>query len=160
MKPVFIRSSYYYYCEKQICMRCTVTQLARGSYMREFELSHSNLINRIIKIIHTHNLHVKMLDFAPLKICRWKKAYCLRDYFAQAINFNKSPPFLTSAVTLCIIHYFTSNRMIVFWNTDFYSSHVIPLKETISNYFVNWLLPSLFANAKVRHTSLLRHWVK
>ena len=30
-KQVFIRSSYYCYCEKPICMRCTVTQLARES---------------------------------------------------------------------------------------------------------------------------------
>ena len=28
----------------------------RGSYVREFELSHSNLVNRIIKITHAHNL--------------------------------------------------------------------------------------------------------
>ena len=56
-----------------------------GSYMREFELSHSNLVNGIIKITHAHNLHVKMLDFAPFKICTWKNAYCLRDYFAQTI---------------------------------------------------------------------------
>ena len=34
-------------------MGCTVTQLARGSYVREFELSHSKLVNRIIKITHT-----------------------------------------------------------------------------------------------------------
>ena len=44
--------------------------------------------------------------------------------------------------------YFNFNRMIVCWNTDFYSSHVIPLNETISNYFVNLLLPSLFAKKK------------
>ena len=30
-KQVFIRSSYYYYCEKPICMRCTVKKLARES---------------------------------------------------------------------------------------------------------------------------------
>ena len=30
-KQVFIHSSYYYYCAKPICMRCTVTQLARES---------------------------------------------------------------------------------------------------------------------------------
>ena len=34
----------------------------RRSYVREFELSHSNLVNRIIKITHAHNLHVKMLQ--------------------------------------------------------------------------------------------------
>ena len=41
----------------------------RGSYVREFESSHSNLVNRITKITHAHNLHVKMLDFAPFTIC-------------------------------------------------------------------------------------------
>ena len=76
-KDVFIRSSYYYYCEKPVCMRCRITQFVRervglcpfrGSYVREFELSHSNLVNRIIKITHAHNLHVKMLDFGPFTI--------------------------------------------------------------------------------------------
>ena len=70
-------SSYHYYCEKPICMRCIVTQLARESvglcplrvsYVREFELSHSNLVNRIIKITHAYNLHVKMLVFGPFTI--------------------------------------------------------------------------------------------
>ena len=59
-------------------MRYTVTQFAResvglcsfrGSYVREFELSHSNLVNKIIKITHAHDLHVKKLDFAPFTIC-------------------------------------------------------------------------------------------
>ena len=60
-----------------------------GSYVREFELSHScNLVNRIVKITHKHNLHVKMLDFTPFKICRWKNTYCLWDYFAQTILTN------------------------------------------------------------------------
>jgi len=53
-------------------MRCRITQFApesvglcpsRGSYVREFELSHSNPVNRIIKITQAHNLHLKMLDF-------------------------------------------------------------------------------------------------
>ena len=35
----------------------------RGWYVREFELLHNNLVSRVIKIAHTHNLHVKMLDF-------------------------------------------------------------------------------------------------
>ena len=39
-----------------------------GSYVREFELSHGNLVNRIIKITHAHNLHVKMLVFGPFTI--------------------------------------------------------------------------------------------
>ena len=70
-------------------------------------------------------------------------------------DFNKSPPFQKSAIKLCITHYFTSNGMIVCWNTDFYLSHVILLNETISNHFVNWLLPSLFANAKVASLSFI-----
>ena len=57
-------------------MRCRITQFAResvrlcpfGWYVREFELSHSNPVNRIIKITHAHNLHVKMLDFGPFTI--------------------------------------------------------------------------------------------
>ena len=67
-----------YYCEKPICMGCTVTQLAResvglcpfrGSHVREFEfISHSKGVNRIIKINHAHNLHVKMLVFGPFTI--------------------------------------------------------------------------------------------
>ena len=56
-----------------------------GSYVREFKLSHSNLVNRIVKIAHTRNLHVKMLDFAPFTICKWKNALCLPDYFAETI---------------------------------------------------------------------------
>ena len=75
-KDVFIRSSYYYYCEKpawdveshilhvKVSDRCPF----RGSYVREFELSHSNPVNRITKITHAHNLHVKMLDFVPFTI--------------------------------------------------------------------------------------------
>ena len=76
-KEVFIRSSYYYYYEKSGCMRCTVTQFTResiglwpfgGLYVREFELSHSNLVSRIIKITHAHNMHVKVLDFVHFTI--------------------------------------------------------------------------------------------
>ena len=33
-----------------------------ATYMREFKLSHSNLVNRIIKITCSHNLRMKMLD--------------------------------------------------------------------------------------------------
>ena len=73
-KDVFIRSSYYYYCEKPVCLRYRITQFARASvglcpfsglYVSEFKLSHSNLVNKITKITHAHNLHVKMLDFDP-----------------------------------------------------------------------------------------------
>ena len=59
-------------------MRYTVTQFAResvglcpfrGSYVREFELSHSNPVSRIITINHEHNLQVKTLDFARSAKC-------------------------------------------------------------------------------------------
>ena len=58
-------------------MRCRIKQFAResvrlcpfrGLYVREFKLSHSNRVNRIIKITHAHNLFVKMLDFSPFTI--------------------------------------------------------------------------------------------
>ena len=51
-------------------MRCRITQFAResvglcpsrGSYVREFELSHSNPVNRIIKI--THELKLFTIKF-------------------------------------------------------------------------------------------------
>ena len=40
----------------------------RCLYVREFELSHGDLVNRIIKVTHAHNLHVKMLVFGPFTI--------------------------------------------------------------------------------------------
>ena len=64
-KEVFKHLSYCCYCEKLVCMRCTVTQFAResvglcpfrGSYVREFELSHSNPVSRITTINHAHSL--------------------------------------------------------------------------------------------------------
>ena len=39
-------------------------------------------------LTHAHNLHVKMLDFAPFTICTLRSAYCLRAYFAQTILTN------------------------------------------------------------------------
>ena len=75
-KDVFICPSYYYYCEKP-AWDVESDSFAResvglcpfsGSYVREFELSHSNPVNRIIKLTRAHNLHVKMLDFGPFTI--------------------------------------------------------------------------------------------
>ena len=77
-------------------MRCRITQFAResvglcpfrGSYVREFELSHSNRVNRIIKITHAHNLHVKMLDFGPFTMIRMqkKKANCSLSNFLKRV---------------------------------------------------------------------------
>ena len=64
-----------YYCEKQICMRSSVTELVRESVglcshsrvVRDgIRVKRSNLVNKIPKISYAHNLHVKMLDFARL----------------------------------------------------------------------------------------------
>ena len=124
----------------------TVTQLAHESvglcslswFVHE---GIRELVNRIIKIAHAHNLHMKMLDFAPLKICTWKNAYCLQDYFTQVI---KSPPFLTPAIKLCIIqcsdwylNIITSlpSELSNCQNTDFYSFHVIDLAWISSDCF-------------------------
>ena len=56
-------------------MRCRITQFARASVglcpfpgLCVRELSDRNLVNRIIKITHAHNLHLKMLDFGPFTI--------------------------------------------------------------------------------------------
>ena len=55
-------------------LKAIVTQLAREvldfapfrrSYVREFELSHSKLVNRIIKITHPHNLHNEAVGLSP-----------------------------------------------------------------------------------------------
>ena len=90
-------------------MRCTVTQLAResvglcpfrGSYVREFELSHINRVNRIIKITHAHNLHVKMLVFGPFTIRTLKKRKLFTTKFSQTILRNHLG-FTTSAIKLC-----------------------------------------------------------
>ena len=73
-------------------MRYTITQFAResvglcpfrGSYVREFELSHSNLVTRIMKITHAHGLRVKTLDFASFTIREIKKANCLLGNFLK-----------------------------------------------------------------------------
>ena len=55
----------------------------RGSYVREFELSHINRVNRTIKITHAYNLRVKMLDFGPFSIRRLKKTQIVY-YFGGA----------------------------------------------------------------------------
>ena len=83
-------------------------------------------------------------------------------------DFNKSPPFLTSAIKLCITQCWDWYPNIVILlptklsncrNADFYSSHVNPLNETISNYFVNWLLPSLFKQTNVTHLYLANGYI-
>ena len=87
-------------------MRCTVTQLAResvGLCPLSFELSHSNLVNRIIKITHAHNLHVKMLVFGLLQFVRKKKANCFTTKNSQAILRNHLGFITTPAIKLCFM---------------------------------------------------------
>ena len=73
-------------------MRCRITQFGgksvglcpfRGSSVREFELSHSYPVNRIMKITHADNLHMKMLDFSPFTIRTGKNADCLLENFLK-----------------------------------------------------------------------------
>ena len=52
--------------------KCWTLPPFRDSYVREFELSHSNRVNRIIKITHAHDLHVKMLVFKKTQIVYYK----------------------------------------------------------------------------------------
>ena len=153
MKQVFIRSSYYYYCEKPICMRCTVTQLARESvglcplrcsYVREFELSHSNRVNRIIKITHAHNLHVKMLVFDPFTIRALKKRKLFTTKFSQRFE----------EITLASLQHLQLNYVSCNVKVDsltiinfqenyqtaeiyFCSYHVAPLNKAVPIYCVN-----------------------
>ena len=75
----------------------------RGSYVREFELSHSNRVNRIIKITHAHNLHVKMLVFGPFTIRTLKKGKLFTTKFSQAILRNHLGFITTSAIKLCFM---------------------------------------------------------
>ena len=67
----------------------------RGSYVREFELSHSNLVNRIIKITHAHNLHVKGpredVGLQPFYNSYVKKTKIV-SYKIFSNDFKKSPP--------------------------------------------------------------------
>ena len=125
---------------------------------------HSNLVNRIIKITHAHNLLVRTLSL--LQLVR-EMTHIVYELICSN-DFNKSPPFLTSAIKLCIIQCWDWYPNIVILlptkltncrNADFYSSHVIPLNETISNYFVNWLLPSLFKQTNVTHLYLANGYI-
>ena len=75
----------------------------RGSYVREFELSHSNRVNRIIKITRAHDLHVKMLVFGPFTISTLKKRKLFTTKFSQAILRNHLGLITTSAIKLCFM---------------------------------------------------------
>ena len=73
----------------------------RGSYVREFELSHSNLVNKIIKITHAHNLH-EDVGLWP-SIVRKKEANCFTTKFSQTILRNHLGFITTSAIKLCFM---------------------------------------------------------
>ena len=75
----------------------------RRSYVREFELSHSKLVNRIIKVTHAHNLHVKMLVFRPFTIRTLKKGKFFTTKFCQTILRNHLGFIITSAIKLCFM---------------------------------------------------------
>ena len=72
----------------------------RGSYVREFELSHSKLVNRIIKITLAQNLHVKMLVLGPFTIRTLKKGKLFTTKFSQVILRNHLGFITTSAIKL------------------------------------------------------------
>ena len=80
----------------------------RGSYVREFALSHSNPLSRIIKITHAHNLHVKMSDFFPFTIYLYvieRKLFTRK--FAEMIIRNHLG-FTESAIKLCLMQHYRS----------------------------------------------------
>ena len=94
-KDVFIRSSYYYYCEKKAGMKCRIKHFAResvgfcpyrGSEVKEFQLSHSNPVNRIIKITHACE---------DVGLCSFYNSYLKQlKLFCKKISYNdfkKSP---------------------------------------------------------------------
>ena len=71
--------------------------------VREFELSHSKLANRIIKITHAHNLHVKMLVFRPFTIRTLKKRKLFTTKVSQTILRNHLGFITTAAIKLCFM---------------------------------------------------------
>ena len=75
----------------------------RCSYVREFELSHSNLVNRIIKITRAHNLHEKLLVFTLLQFVSKKKRKLFTTKFSQMILTNLLGFITTSAIKLCFM---------------------------------------------------------
>ena len=85
-------------------MRCRITQFAResvglclfrGSYVREFDLSHSNPVNRIIKITHARE-DVGLWPFYNSYVKKWK---LFTRKFSQTILRNHRG-FTTSAIKL------------------------------------------------------------
>ena len=95
-------------------MRYTVTQLAResvglcpfrGLYVKEFELSHSNRVNRIIKITPTCTQFAREdVGLKPFYNSYFKKnANCLLQNFPQTILRNHLGFITTAAIKLCFM---------------------------------------------------------
>ena len=135
-------------------MRCRITQFAcesvglcpfRCSYVREFELSQGNRVNRIIKITHAHNLHVRMLDFDPFTIrtLKKRKLSTKKNFFKRVILRNRLG-FITTSANYASCNVMADSLTFINFQENyqtaeiyFYSYHVIPLNKTISNYCVN-----------------------
>ena len=112
-------------------MRCRIIQFARksvglcpfrGSYVREFELSHSNPRNRIIKITHAHNLHGRcwtlfLLQFVPKTT----------QIVHKTILKNSSNVKVDSLTFISFQENYQTGEIYV------YSYHVFPLNKAISN---------------------------
>ena len=109
MKQVFIRSSHYYYCEKTICMRCTVTRLVRESVVlcplslfvcegirvitqKSSKQNHKN--NSCTQFAH------RMLVFGPLTIPTKKKRKLFTTKLSQTILRNHLGFITTSAINI------------------------------------------------------------
>ena len=73
----------------------------RGLYVREFELSPSNLVNSIIKITHAHNFHVRALPLLQF--------VSEMTHIVYEINFLKRLKQITSFFKICnkIVHHST-----------------------------------------------------
>ena len=74
-----------------------------GSYVREFELSQSNLVNRIIKNIWCTQFEREDVELCPFYNLYEKEHILFTRLLCSNDFLNKSPPFQTCAIKLCII---------------------------------------------------------
>ena len=101
----------------------------RGLYVREFELSHSNLVNSIIKITHAHNLHVRTL---PLLLFVSDMTHIVYE-----INLLKRLKQITSFSNICnkIVHHSTLRFFLFFIQDIYYYNYKELLKKKIITKF-------------------------
>ena len=139
----------------------------RGSYVRESELSHVNLVNRIIK-----NNSCTQFAREDVGLCHFYNFARERTHIVYEITLLKRLLQITSFsnisnkimhhLMLRMIpyhHYFTSNRIVKLPKYWFLLMLFHSIKQS-ANYFVNWLLPRLFANVKDTHLYLVTGQVK